>query len=100
MNKIMGLQQAESQFPTDTRIGNQSSTDSTVSAYLVHVEIKPFNVAAEWGERDENGTWSGMLGELHRGAKDLAINYFTVTTERAEDFDYSVPYYNEGSVAV
>ncbi|XP_042855860.1 glutamate receptor ionotropic, kainate 2-like [Penaeus japonicus] len=51
---------------------------------------------AEWGERDENGTWSGMLGELHRGVKDLAINYFTVTTERAEDFDYSVPYYNEG----
>lgn len=65
----------------------------------MYVETKPFNVAAEWGERDENGTWSGLLGELHRGAKDLAINYFTVTTERAEDFDYSVPYYNEGLVA-
>ncbi|ROT84249.1 Variant Ionotropic Glutamate Receptor [Penaeus vannamei] len=49
-------------------------------------------VGREGRERDVE--WD--LGELHRGAKDLAINYFTVTPERAEDFDYSVPYYNEG----
>ncbi|XP_042219287.1 glutamate receptor ionotropic, kainate 2-like [Homarus americanus] len=50
----------------------------------------------EWGKRDENGTWSGILGDVHRGRKHLAVNYLTVTDQRAQDFDYSVSYYNEG----
>ncbi|CAL4165126.1 unnamed protein product, partial [Meganyctiphanes norvegica] len=49
----------------------------------------------EWGSL-ENGSWNGMLGDIYRGEKDLAINYFTITAERAQDFDFSVPYYNEG----
>ncbi|XP_070001310.1 glutamate receptor ionotropic, kainate glr-3 [Penaeus vannamei] len=49
----------------------------------------------KWGEK-VNGTWVGMLGDVWRGDKDLAINYFSVTLERVEDFDYSVSHYNEG----
>ncbi|XP_071520963.1 ionotropic receptor 21a-like [Panulirus ornatus] len=37
-----------------------------------------------------------MLGDVYRGEKQLAINYFTVTSERALDFDFSVSYFNEG----
>lgn len=48
-----------------------------------------------WGIR-ENGTWTGLLGALYTGQSDLAINYFTLTEDRAQDFDYSVTYYNEG----
>ncbi|CAL4109985.1 unnamed protein product, partial [Meganyctiphanes norvegica] len=49
----------------------------------------------KWGSL-ENGSWNGMLGDVYRGEKDLAINYFTITDERAQDFDFSVSYYNEG----
>ncbi|XP_045124024.1 ionotropic receptor 21a-like, partial [Portunus trituberculatus] len=49
----------------------------------------------KWGEM-ENGTWVGLLGEVYRGNKHLAINYFTITEERAQYFDYSVSYLTEG----
>ncbi|KAK8384558.1 hypothetical protein O3P69_014259 [Scylla paramamosain] len=49
----------------------------------------------KWGEL-ENGTWVGLLGEVYRGNKHLAINYFTITEERARFFDYSVSYLTEG----
>ncbi|XP_064099397.1 glutamate receptor-like [Macrobrachium nipponense] len=49
----------------------------------------------KWGEI-VNGTWVGMLGDVLRGDKDLAVNYFSVTEERAQYFDFSVPHYNEG----
>ncbi|XP_047480207.1 uncharacterized protein LOC125032865 [Penaeus chinensis] len=49
----------------------------------------------KWGEI-ENGTWVGLLGEVYRGRKDMAINYFTITHERAQYFDYSISYHTEG----
>nr|XP_045604091.1 glutamate receptor ionotropic, delta-1-like [Procambarus clarkii] len=49
----------------------------------------------KWGEV-VNGSWVGMLGDVWRGEKNLTFNYFAITEERAKDFDYSVPYYNEG----
>ncbi|KAK4323242.1 hypothetical protein Pmani_006025 [Petrolisthes manimaculis] len=50
----------------------------------------------DWGERLENGSWNGMLGQVQRGEAHLVINYFTITHERAQDFDYSVSYFTEG----
>lgn len=55
----------------------------------------PFSLTVKWGEI-ENGTWVGLLGEVYRGRKDLAINYFTITYERAQYFDYSISYHTEG----
>lgn len=49
----------------------------------------------KWGEI-ENGTWVGLLGEVYKGNKDLAINYFTITYERSRYFDFSVSYHTEG----
>ncbi|XP_068250184.1 glutamate receptor ionotropic, kainate glr-3-like [Palaemon carinicauda] len=49
-----------------------------------------------WGERNANGTWTGILGYLHRGEKDLVLNYITLTPDRVEDFDISVTYHSEG----
>ena len=48
-----------------------------------------------WGEY-ENGSWNGLLGEVHHGEKDLTTNYFTLTEERLQHFDGSVPYNREG----
>ncbi|XP_071519963.1 ionotropic receptor 21a-like [Panulirus ornatus] len=44
----------------------------------------------------ENGSWTGMLGDVYRGEKQMTINYFTVTRQRAQDFDFSVSYFTEG----
>ncbi|KAG7172891.1 Glutamate receptor ionotropic, delta-2-like 22 [Homarus americanus] len=50
---------------------------------------------SKWGEI-ENGTWVGLLGEVYKGNKDLAINYFTITHERTRYFDTSISYLTEG----
>ncbi|KAK3875539.1 hypothetical protein Pcinc_019588 [Petrolisthes cinctipes] len=50
----------------------------------------------DWGERDENGSYDGMLGEVQRGESAMVINYFTITYQRTKDFDYSVSFFTEG----
>ncbi|MCL4130514.1 UNVERIFIED_CONTAM: hypothetical protein GTU68_022538 [Idotea baltica] len=37
-----------------------------------------------------------MLGEIFRRERNLTFNYFTVTRERAQNFDFSVSFYTEG----
>lgn len=56
-----------------------------------------FHCKGEWGSL-ENGTWNGLLGEVYRREKNLTMNYFTVTYQRAKDFDYSTSFYTEGLV--
>ncbi|KAK4323264.1 hypothetical protein Pmani_006045 [Petrolisthes manimaculis] len=49
-----------------------------------------------WGERGDDGSYDGMLGQVQRGECDLVANYFTITHQRAQDFDYSISYFAEG----
>ncbi|KAK3875552.1 hypothetical protein Pcinc_019601 [Petrolisthes cinctipes] len=51
---------------------------------------------AVWGEYLENGTYTGIIGDVQRGESHLAINYFALTYQRSQDFDYSVSYFREG----
>ncbi|XP_042886513.1 probable glutamate receptor [Penaeus japonicus] len=48
-----------------------------------------------WGAF-ENGSWTGMLGMVHRKEKNFTVNYFVITGERVEAFDASVSYWMEG----
>ena len=48
-----------------------------------------------WGSK-ENGSWIGMLGQLHSREKDILINNFLLTEERYYEFDSSFPYFQEG----
>lgn len=48
-----------------------------------------------WGAL-ENGTWTGMLGDLVYNDKHLVINLFLVNYERWRDFDTTYPYHAEG----
>ncbi|KAK3875555.1 hypothetical protein Pcinc_019604 [Petrolisthes cinctipes] len=52
--------------------------------------------AATWGERLENGSYDGMLGEVQRRESNMVINFFTITHQRTKDFDYSVSFFTEG----
>lgn len=60
-------------------------------SYTVQMETADHN----WGSK-ENGTWTGMLGDLIYNNKDLVINYFLLTEERNADFDTTYAYYSEG----
>lgn len=39
-----------------------------------------------------NGSWTGLIGMVHRGEADLACNHLTITEQRMEAVDFSTPY--------
>ncbi|GFU07279.1 uncharacterized protein TNCV_2656041 [Trichonephila clavipes] len=47
---------------------------------------------AAWGNKLENGSWSGTIGMVYREEADLAIGKIAITEERASILDYSYPY--------
>ncbi|KAK4323265.1 hypothetical protein Pmani_006046 [Petrolisthes manimaculis] len=49
-----------------------------------------------WGERDENGSYNGLLGQVQRSEAHMVVNYLTITHQRIHDFDYSISYFSEG----
>ncbi|GBL89834.1 hypothetical protein AVEN_179607-1 [Araneus ventricosus] len=48
-----------------------------------------------YGKKDENDNWSGIIGMVQRGEADLGIGQIAVTRERMEVVDFSVPYTNQ-----
>ena len=42
----------------------------------------------QYGSKNENGDWTGMIGMLHRNEADIAIAQFTPTKERYEIVDF------------
>lgn len=48
-----------------------------------------------WGDF-ENGSWTGMLGMVHRGEKNFTVNFFGYSLEKMRDFDASSSYWMEG----
>lgn len=49
----------------------------------------------QWGEL-QDGAWTGLLGEVHSGKKNLTVNFFGYNLERTRAFDASPPYWMEG----
>ena len=45
----------------------------------------------KWGGRNENGTWNGMIKELHEGRSDVALCLFAISKARSEVVDFSSP---------
>lgn len=39
-----------------------------------------------------NGTWTGLLGELHRDETDIGLANLYITINRLEALDYSAPF--------
>lgn len=48
-----------------------------------------------WAE-NHKGVWKGMLGDVHRGEKNLTINTIYITYHQAAAFDFSIPFKYEG----
>ncbi|XP_066964513.1 ionotropic receptor 21a-like [Macrobrachium rosenbergii] len=58
-------------------------------------QMTPISSDYQWGSF-ENGEWKGMLGMVHRREKNFTVNYFVITSERAQSFDASTSYWMEG----
>ncbi|KAJ8921823.1 hypothetical protein NQ315_008455 [Exocentrus adspersus] len=66
-------------------------------------EMEGFNYTFILREDKQNGAkdsvtqrWSGMIGDLLEHRADLAITDFTITSEREEAVDFTVPFMNLG----
>ncbi|GIY95329.1 lig_chan-Glu_bd domain-containing protein [Caerostris extrusa] len=46
----------------------------------------------QWGKKEANGNWTGMIGLVHRGEADMATCDIIISEERREVIDYSYPY--------
>ncbi|GFV74240.1 uncharacterized protein TNCV_2312381 [Trichonephila clavipes] len=42
----------------------------------------------QWGSRDENGTWNGIVGLMQSGKADFAMAALGIIKERREDIDF------------
>lgn len=75
---------------------------------LIHELSKLLNFRYRWREVADkkygikellpNGTivWNGMIGEIVRGQADLAIVDLTITSQREEAVDFTLPFMNTG----
>ncbi|XP_047495877.1 glutamate receptor ionotropic, kainate glr-3-like [Penaeus chinensis] len=59
-------------------------------SYVVQMEPADHN----WGSK-ENGTWTGMLGDLVYNDKDLVVNSLLLTEQPFVEFDSTYPYHLE-----
>ncbi|XP_069995848.1 glutamate receptor ionotropic, kainate 1-like [Penaeus vannamei] len=48
-----------------------------------------------WGARQNNGSWSGMMGMVHREEVEFAVGPFTITPERETVCDFSWPVHSD-----
>lgn len=77
-----------------------------VPAKIFELLVERLNFTFEWkcdwnefGRKDSNGKWSGMMGALQRGEVDIGANAFWQLKSRKPDVKWSIPY-SEESVGV
>ncbi|GFY47315.1 uncharacterized protein TNIN_88921 [Trichonephila inaurata madagascariensis] len=46
----------------------------------------------QWGSRNKNGTWNGIVGLVQSGKAEFAMPALGITEERNEELDFSLPY--------
>ena len=55
---------------------------------------------SDYGQMREDGSWTGIVGDLISGAADLSIGAFSLTTQRLSVIDFTEPFYeNEFALA-
>ncbi|CAH1273760.1 GRIK3 [Branchiostoma lanceolatum] len=61
-----------------------------------------FHVADDkFGNKDRNtGRWNGVIGDLVYKKADMAVTDLTITAEREEDVDFTLPYIEAGSTFI
>jgi ABC-type amino acid transport substrate-binding protein len=57
-------------------------------SYRSDLEVEIYN---GYGSLWSNGTWTGMIASLINGDTEVAVGDFTMSTQRAEVVDFTVP---------
>ena len=55
--------------------------------------VHPPSVGKGWGRRQKDGTWSGVVGEMHRGEADIVWAHLYATQERREIMTFTQWYF-------
>merc|ERR1712110_91712 len=53
-----------------------------------------------YGRKREDGSWSGVMGDLVNGEVDIAVAGMTMTSEREEVIDFVAPYFDQSGISI
>ena len=62
--------------------------------------VLPTDGSGDFGKRDKDGGWSGLLGDLVSGEVDIAVAAMTMTSEREEAVDIVAPYFDQSGISI
>lgn len=90
---------------------NDSLDDKGLTGYCIELlrelskkmdfdyEIRPSS-KNQYGHRLENGSWTGLVGDLISGEIDISVATLTMTTEREEVIDFVSPYFDQSGISI
>ena len=62
--------------------------------------ILPSDNSEDYGQRQPDGSWSGVIGDLVKGEIDIAVAGMTMTSEREEVVDFVAPYFDQSGISI
>ena len=62
--------------------------------------VLPSDKSNDFGKKDKNGDWSGLVGDLVSGEVDIAVAAMTMTSEREEVIDFVAPYFDQSGISI
>lgn len=62
--------------------------------------LLPTDNSEDYGYRQPDGTWSGVIGDLVNGEIDIAVAGMTMTSEREEVVDFVAPYFDQSGISI
>ncbi|XP_045135403.1 ionotropic receptor 25a-like isoform X2 [Portunus trituberculatus] len=54
----------------------------------------------QYGVRQKDGTWNGLVGDLSNGVTDIIVAPLTMTSEREEVIDFVAPYFDQSGISI
>ena len=62
--------------------------------------LLPTDNSEDYGGKQPDGTWSGVIGDLVKGEIDIAVAGMTMTSEREEVVDFVAPYFDQSGISI
>ena len=60
----------------------------------------PKDGSNDFGKKEADGAWSGLVGDLVSGEVDIAVAAMTMTSEREEVVDFVAPYFDQSGISI
>ncbi|KAK4296128.1 hypothetical protein Pmani_031354 [Petrolisthes manimaculis] len=59
-----------------------------------------FPADGQYGARQKNGSWNGLIADLANGVTDMILAPLTMTSEREEVIDFVAPYFDQSGISI